>query len=74
MEPQCAFIISKKVEKKSVGRHEIKRKLAEVMAGFLPRLPKNGELVFLVKSAAAGASKEQVRQEVEGVLKRARLL
>jgi len=46
--PQASFVVSKKVDKKSVVRHAIKRKLADAVSPFFPRLDKSVELVFLV--------------------------
>lgn len=72
--PQCAFIVSKKVSPKSIVRHDVKRKLADGITPFLPRVKKNVQLVFLVKQKAAGANKSELLTEVEGVLHRAKLL
>lgn len=73
-EPQCAFIVSKKIDKRSVVRHEVKRKLADAITSFLPRLPKNTELVFLTKQKAALTTKEELIKEMDVILHRANLL
>ncbi len=73
-EASAAFIVSKKVDKRSVVRHEVKRKLSDAIKPFLPRLVKNTELVFLAKQKAIEATPEQLKSEIESVLKRARLL
>lgn len=70
----CAFIISKKVDRRSVIRHEVKRKLSDAIQSFLPRLPKNIELVFLAKQRAAASAREELLKETETVLHRANLL
>lgn len=72
--PTCAFIVSKKIAKSSVVRHQVKRKLSDAVASFLPRLPKNTELVFLAKQKAIVTSKEELKTEIEEILKRAKLL
>ncbi len=71
---QAAFIVSKKVDKKSVVRHEIKRKLADAVDPFLNRIPQNTELVFLAKTKAATTARIEITQEVEKILHRAQLL
>lgn len=71
---QAAFIVSKKISLKSVVRHEVKRKLTETAGKFLPAIPKNVELVFLAKSKAVEATKEELEKELVGVLRRERLL
>ncbi len=73
-EPVCAFIISKKIDKRSVVRHEVKRKLSDAITSFLPRLPKNIELVFLAKQKAVQSTREELKKELESVLGRARLV
>ncbi len=73
-ESQAAFIVSKKIDKRSVVRHQVKRKLADAISPFLPRLGKNVELVFLAKQKIIEAPPEQIKSELETVLNRARLL
>jgi ribonuclease P protein component len=73
-DPQCAFIVSKKIDRRSVVRHAVKRKLAEAIRPFLPHLAKNLELVFLAKQKAIESTQEQLAQEIENVLRRAQLL
>lgn len=70
---QCAFVVSKKVDRSSVVRHEVKRKLSEAIASFIPRLAKNLELTFLAKQKAVESSQDELKKEVELVLQRARL-
>ena len=71
---QAAFIVSKKIAKSSVVRHQVKRKLADAIQSYLPRLPKNTELVFLAKQKAITSGKEELGREVEEILKRAKIL
>lgn len=72
--PQGAFIVSKKIDRRSVVRHQVKRKLADAVSSLLPRLPKNLELVFLAKQKAIETTREELRNELQLVLRRARLL
>lgn len=71
---KIAFIVSKKIDKKSVVRHEVKRKLSDAVVPLLPRLAKNVELVFLAKQTAISSSRENLASEMETLLKRAKLL
>lgn len=71
---QAAFIVSKKIDKSSVVRHDIKRKLAHVAGLVLARVPKNAQLVFLAKQSAKSATQEEIVKELETCLKRAQLL
>lgn len=70
----AAFIVSKKIDKRSVVRHEVKRKLSDTTALYIDRLPKAVELVFLAKQKAVTTEKAELVIEVEQVLRRARLL
>ncbi len=72
--PRVAFIVSKKIDRRSVIRHDVKRKLSDAVAVFIARLPKNLELVFLPKSQVTASSREDLKKELETVLKRAGLL
>lgn len=72
--PKAAFIVSKKVDRKSVVRHEVKRKLADAVADFLPRLKNNIELTFLTKQKAVGRTRQELVNEMQVILERTRLL
>ena len=71
---RVAFIVSKKVSLKSVDRHAVKRKLADMVKPYLESLSPAIQLVFLAKSAAVETSAENLRLEFETTLKRAQLL
>lgn len=73
-EAKVAFVVSKKIDKRSVVRHDVKRKLADSVTGFLPRLAKNVELVFLAKQGAIKTERKDLVIEMEQVFKRAKLL
>lgn len=74
VEARSAFIVSKKIDKRSVVRHNVKRKLADAIAIFLTSIPKNLELVFLAKPKAVESSRDELEIEIKSVLHRARLL
>jgi len=71
---QCAFVVSKKIDRRSVVRHQVKRKLSDAISGFLPRLPKNLELVFLAKQKAILKTREELKDELQLILQRAKLI
>lgn len=71
---KVAFVVSKKIDRRSVVRHEVKRKLSEACVSFLPRVASSVELVFLAKSKAVTSSVSELEKEMDSVLKRARLL
>ena len=73
-QPQCAFIVSKKISMKSVVRHDVKRKLAGAVGKFLPRMKKNVQLVVLPKQKVVGASRSELEEEMKLALERARLI
>lgn len=71
---QCAFIVSKKISLKSVVRHEVKRKLSDIISIFLPNISKNVQLTFLAKQKLIESTKDELKKEMESVLRRARLI
>lgn len=72
--PQFAFIVSKKVDRRSVIRHEVKRKLSAAIEKFVGRLSPTLKIVFLVKQAAVKETPDCLGMELEDLLQRARLL
>jgi ribonuclease P protein component len=72
--PQFAFVVSKKVDRRSVIRHEVKRKLAEAAGQLIGRLSPTVKIVFLAKAAAIKETKEDLAMELMTILKRAQLL
>ena len=59
---------------KAVARNRAKRLIREAVRHYLPGLPSGWDLVFIARAAIAEASFLQVREAVENVLRRARLL
>ena len=72
--PKAGFIVSKKIDRRSVVRHEVKRRLADAVAPLLPRLGNKVELVFLAKQKAISSTREELQKELELALKRAQIL
>lgn len=71
---QFAFIVSKKVDRRSVVRHEVKRKLSGVAEKFVGRLSPTLKIVFLAKQAAVTETRGNLEDELGGLLQRAKLL
>lgn len=71
---KAAFIVSRKIDKRSTVRHKVKRKFADAVMTFLPRLPENVELVFLVKQKAVSVLLEQLKLEINALFERAKLI
>ncbi len=72
--PKAAFVVSKKVDRRSVVRHAVKRKLSDGVSFFFPHLAKNLELVFLAKQKAATINKDELQKEISTIFNRARLV
>lgn len=73
-EARLGFVVSKKVDKRAVIRNRIKRKFSEAVLPFTPRLAKQLELVFLIKSKAIGSSLQELNQEMNSLFARIKLL
>lgn len=70
---QCAFIISKKLDKRAVGRHRMTRLLADVMVDYINSIPIK-TLVVVGKQPLVTASKEEVTTALTTLLKEAGLI
>lgn len=68
------FIISTKIDKRSVVRHRIKRLLSEAARLNLDKIKHGHDFVFLAKKEIIGKSFREVKKEVEIRLERAGLL
>ncbi len=70
-EARAAFIVSRKVDLRSVVRHQVKRRLAEAVRKVLPGLEVGAEAVFLAKRKASQVTEETLEEEVKESLRRA---
>jgi len=73
-ETRFGFIISTKIDKRSVVRHRIKRLLSEAVRLNLDKIKPGYDLVFLAKKSVVGKSFEEIKKEVENSLAKANLL
>jgi ribonuclease P protein component len=67
---KIGFIVSKKISKKAVDRNKIRRILAEIMREKLDGLENGTKIVFLVKKEILGKKLEEVKKEVDRILKK----
>ncbi len=70
---QAAFIVTKKIDSRSVVRHRVKRKLVHALAPLLSSLPSNLDLIFFAKTVATTRQVSELKAEIELVLKKANL-
>jgi len=69
-----AFIVSKKIHKRAVKRNRIRRLLAESVRSFLTNIKPDFDIVFLTKKAIVDQGFDQIKNEVEKIFKKAKLL
>jgi ribonuclease P protein component len=71
---RVGFVVSKKVSNRATDRNQVKRRLREVARSFLPRLNNHFDIVFLTKKEIKEKDFGQIKEEAEGLLKKARLI
>lgn len=71
--PRIAIVISKKVAKRAVDRHLIKRRISAILERLVKQL-KISDLVFLVQKNTLELSTEDLEKELLGPLKEAKIL
>ncbi|MGB9706478.1 MAG: ribonuclease P protein component [Microgenomates group bacterium] len=72
--PKFAFIISKKIHPRATKRNRAKRLLAEAVRVFLPQIRGGVEGVFLAKKAIVGKGFGEIKNEVEKVFQKAKII
>jgi len=72
--PRFGFIVSKKVSNKAVVRNKVKRRLRESVRIFIKEVQKPADCVFIAFSGIEQRSFQEIKSEVEGLLKKADLL
>lgn len=65
-----SIVVSKKVDKTSVGRHRIKRKISSYIEGNLPKINKNTKktVVFLTKKTEELLNYQDIEKDVKKIL------
>jgi len=70
--PGFAIIISKKIEKTSVGRHRLKRKISASIENNLSKMEKSFKktILFFPRKIEKAASYLELKKDTEGILKK----
>ena len=70
--PSFAIVISKKIEKTSVGRHHIKRIISAAIESNLPKMNSDFKktVVFFPKKSEKPVSYDLIKKNVEEILKK----
>lgn len=71
---RIGFVVSKRISKHAVQRNYIKRLLSEAIRPSLSELSGNWDVVITVKNSILGTDLPDIRQDLDVVLRRARLL
>ncbi|MEI7741308.1 MAG: ribonuclease P protein component [bacterium] len=71
---RIGFMVGTKVSKEAVVRNKLKRRMREVAREIVMQLPPGLDLVFIAFPEARDYKIEQVREQMVGVLKKAKLL
>jgi ribonuclease P protein component len=69
-----AFVVPKKVEKKAVNRNKTKRLVREVFKELFVCFEKDVDLIFITKKRINREEKQKIKEEVEVILKKAKLI
>lgn len=72
--PQVAVVVSRKVCRKAVGRNRIKRQLRAALQPLLPQIRFGYWLILTARSGIVGRSWSEIRDEVERLVRKAKLL
>lgn len=67
---RLGIAVSKKVDKRAVGRNRVKRVLRDAMRHLIAQMA-SGDIVVVARAAAREATNEQIRQAFERLLRRA---
>jgi len=72
--PGFAIVVSKKIEKTSVGRHRIKRKISGALEANMAKMSPSFKrtIVFFPKKTEKPVLYENVRKDLEEILKKSR--
>lgn len=69
-----SFIISKKIDKRAVVRNRTKRKIRAVIEEMIGRIGAGRDFVFYLKNETVGASRDNIRSEINQVFEKNKLL
>lgn len=71
---RIGFIVSQKISKKAVIRNRIKRRLREIIRLNLPIIKSGYDFVFFTKKGIEDKQFSEIKNEVEKLIKRAKLI
>lgn len=66
---QCAVVVSKKVNKKAVGRNKVKRRFMHALQQVVKNKDDAYSFVFFLKKGIQDMKQEEMKQEIQKVLK-----
>jgi ribonuclease P protein component len=69
-----SFVVPAKIEKTSVGRHLIKRKMTAVAEECLPEINSGFSVIIFLKKDISSLSYEEIKEEIKGLLIKAKIL
>ncbi len=68
------FVVSKKISKKAVERNRIKRLMSEIIRLSQEKIKPGFDIVFISKVGIVGKNFEEIKETMEKLLKKIRLL
>lgn len=71
---QFGLIVSAKVSKKSTVRNQLKRRMREIIRLNLKNLKSGFKIMLLAKNQVVGKAYWEIKEDLENLLKKARLL
>ena len=72
--PRFGFVVSLKIDKRSVARHRLKRLLSEAVRLNLEKIKGGSDIIFLAKRTLSGKTFTEVETEVMALLAKAQIL
>ena len=71
---RVAFIVSNKIDKRATARNKIRRRMREIIRAAFLEIKKEFDLVIVSKKSAASLSYQKMKEELLGLLERAKIL
>lgn len=69
-----SFIVSSKISKKAVIRNKVKRRLREIIRNNIAKIKPRFDVIIMPKPAITNKDFQETKKELEGLLKRIKLL
>lgn len=71
---RVGIVVGRKVSPKSTERNKLKRRIRESLKTFLPKIKRNIDIVIVSFSRSRDLDFRQIKEDIEDLLKKARLL